>query len=90
MHDVREPPYNCTVAGIGIGAPTCELADANVALYGISVSSNRLNFTSVIAKSVASSLRQRSVFRSMCLAQIFILRAEYPGFGHGTRIADER
>ncbi len=90
MHDVRKPAYNCAVARRDIGAPTCERVDANVALCGISVSSSRLNFTSVIAKSVASNLRRRSVFRSLCLTQVFILRAEHLGFGQETRIADER
>ncbi len=73
MHGVREPTYNCAVARSEIGAPTCELVDANVAVCGISVSSSHLNFTSVIAKSVASNLRRRSVFRSLYLAQVFIL-----------------
>ncbi len=89
MHGVRKPPYNCAVARSDIGVPTCELVDANVAVCGIRVSSNRLNFTSVIAKSVASNLRRRSVFRSLCLAQVFILRAEHPGFGQEKRIADD-
>lgn len=56
-----------------IGGPTCELVDANVAVCGISVSNSQINFTSVIVMSVESNLRRRSVFPSLCLAQVFIL-----------------
>ncbi len=55
-----------------IGVQTCELVDANVAVCGTSVSSSQLNFTSVIAKSVASNLRRHLVFPSLYLAQVFI------------------
>ncbi len=62
MHGVRKPPYNCAVARSDIGVPTCELVDANVAVFDMSVSSSQLAFTSVIVPSVASNLRRRSVF----------------------------
>lgn len=55
-----------------IRVPICELVDANVAECGISVWNSRLHFTSVIAKSVAGNQRRRSVFRSLCNAQVFI------------------
>jgi len=63
----------CAVTRGDIGVPTCELVDANVAVCDISVSSSQLNFTSVIAKSVASNLHRRSVFPLLCLAQVYIL-----------------
>ncbi len=73
MHDVRIPAYNCAFARGDIGVPTCELVDANVAVCAISVSRSRLNFTSVIVKSVASNLRRRSVFRSLCLTRFHLM-----------------
>ncbi len=72
MYDVCKAAYNCAVARSDIGVQTCELVDANVAVYGTSVLSIRLNFTSVIAKSVANNLRRHLVFPSLYLAQAFI------------------
>ncbi len=73
MHDVRKAAYNCAVARWDIGVHRCEPVDANVEVCGTGVSSSPLNFTSVIAKSVASNLRRRSGFPSLYLAQVFIL-----------------
>ncbi len=59
-----------------------------MAACGTSVSNSQLNFTSVIAKSVASNLRRHSAFPSLYLAQVFISLAEHLDIGLETRIAD--
>lgn len=87
--DILKTTYNFAVAANSIGIPICESVDVNVALYGTIVSSSRLNFTSVIAKNAADNLPRRSVFRSLYLAQVFMLQVEYLRFGQETRIADK-
>ena len=52
------------------------------------VSSSPLNFTSAIAKSVASNRRRHSEFPSLYLARVFNSWAEHLDFGLETRIAD--